>query len=226
MPMFDIAIPIGDHTIRARIDERGCHTIFFDGDVAVEAMVWGLKGEHVFQRTVDGRAREFRVILQATGLTRCRCRVLVDGSEAHSSDHKLSLASAGNPTWLWPSIKTVKEAEAAIRNAFWCGVASAGVTFVLSILPLFGISFYGLGLEGLLDVLLMAVLLVGLRRKSRICAVFLATYFIISKFMLAIHFSPSGSGAATAGIITFGVVFLNGARGIFAWHRQRKPEAS
>jgi len=214
MPMLDTTLPVNGHAIRVVIDEMGYRTLFFDGEAVTEAGVKSWKGTHVFQRPMDGSLHEFKLIMQVAGLLRCRCRLLVDGVEVQASEHKLSLASAGKANWLWSSIKTPLEADKAIVMAFNFGVCSAVLTLILSILPLFGFSLFGMGLEGLFDVAIMAGLLVGLKKKSRVCAVLLFAYFILSKL---IFLAMSGMGSpGIGGMILFGAVFLNGVRGTFA----------
>ncbi len=215
MPMLDTTLPVNGHAVRVVIDEMGYRTLFFDGEPVVEAGVKSWKGTHVFQRPMDGSPHEFKVIMQVAGLLRCRCRLLVDGVEVHASEHKLSLASAGKSNWFWPSIKTQLEADRAIEMAFNFGVVSAVLTFILSILPLFGFSVFGMGLEGLVDVAIMAGLLFGLKKKSRVCSVLLFIYFIICKLILLASTGMAGVGGA----VLFGAAFLNGVRGTFARHK-------
>ncbi len=107
--MLDIEIRQPQYTIRAKIDGRGQQTIFFNGDVVANAMVWGTKGSYAFERSVDGRLAAFNIILQLAGLSKCRCQILENGKEVHSSEHKLAVLSwrngfnwfPGTPRWGW-----------------------------------------------------------------------------------------------------------------------------
>lgn len=89
--MLDTEIQRPEYTMRLWIDDQGRHRIFLNGQQVAEKMVWGSKAEHAFQHAVDGRLITFRVILQALGLTKCRCQILENGAEVHTSEHRLSL---------------------------------------------------------------------------------------------------------------------------------------
>lgn len=89
--MLDTEIQRPGYTMRLWIDDQGRHRIFIDGHQVADKRVWGSKAEHVFQHAANGRVRNFQVILKVTGLTKCRCQILEDGTEVHTSEHHLSL---------------------------------------------------------------------------------------------------------------------------------------
>lgn len=89
--MLDTEIQRPGYTMRLWIDSQGRHRIFLDGQQVSDKLVWGSKAEHAFQHAIDGRLITFKVILQALGLTKCRCQILENGTEVHTSEHRLSL---------------------------------------------------------------------------------------------------------------------------------------
>jgi hypothetical protein len=89
--MLDTEIQRPGYTIRLWIDFQGRHRIFLNGQQVADKQVWGAKAEHVFQQAIDGRVINFTVILQALGLTKCRCQILENGTEVHASEHRLFL---------------------------------------------------------------------------------------------------------------------------------------
>ena len=78
--MLDTEIQRPGYTMRLWIDFQGRHRIFFNGQQVADKRVWGSKAEHIFQQAVDGRSINFKVILQALGLTKCRCQILENGA--------------------------------------------------------------------------------------------------------------------------------------------------
>jgi len=89
--MLDTEIQRPDYTMRLWIDDQGRHRIFLNGQQVADKRVWGSKAEHIFQHTADGRVKDFKVILKVAGLTKCRCQILEDGTEVHTSEHRLTL---------------------------------------------------------------------------------------------------------------------------------------
>ena len=107
--MLDTEIRRSGYVIRVKVDALGRQTILFNGETVSEKMVWGFKGEHLFQCAVDGRQVAFKVIVQLAGLTSCQCLIFEDGMEVHSSKHRLSLYQFFDwikdaPRWAWAFI--------------------------------------------------------------------------------------------------------------------------
>jgi len=137
-----------------------------------------------------------------------------------------SEAKTATPNWLWPKMDSVENAESAIKVAVGVAILSCAITTVVSFLPLFGKSFYGFGLMSLIDVSIIGLLALGLRRKSRICAVSLISFFVLGKVQL---FTQLGSNLNSTGLVSsliFGLFFLNGTRGTFAYWKlsEQKPK--
>ncbi|HEX9742384.1 MAG TPA: hypothetical protein VGA17_06300 [Nitrospiraceae bacterium] len=109
--MLDSEIQRPGYTMRLWIDYQGRHRIFLNGQQVADKLVWGAKGEHVFQHAINGRLISFTIILKVIGLTTCRCQILENGTEVHRSEHRLSLnPKMGNlfrswipsvPRWTW-----------------------------------------------------------------------------------------------------------------------------
>jgi uncharacterized membrane protein YjgN (DUF898 family) len=116
---------------------------------------------------------------------------------------------------------TATGAEAKIRNAWMAGSISAVVTLVASLLPLFGISLAGFNLWNLTDFLLIAGLAFGISRRSRVCALLMLAYFVISKVMLIVR---TGNVASLVVGALFAYFYFEGVRGTFAWHRLANAE--
>ena len=69
-----------------------------------------------------------------------------------------------------------------------------------------------------LDALLFAVLAVGIGRRSRVAAVALVVYWVLTKWALWLHYQRVG---ALLGLVVFGFVFVQGARAVFQAHANR-----
>jgi hypothetical protein len=106
-----------------------------------------------------------------------------------------------------------------IRNAWVAGLISAGVTLVVTVLAISGVSLMGYTAWELLDVVLILGLTLGIYKKSRVCAIAMLTYFVASKIML-ISETGKPSGLVTALIFIY--YYWQGVLGTFAYHRFRK----
>lgn len=98
---------------------------------------------------------------------------------------------------------------------------SAGITAIISLLPLFGTSLPGYNLGNFADVFLVLALGFGVKKKSRVCALVLFVYFVADK-ILSIVESPKLSTSNPLMAIIFFMFYLNGIRGTFAYHKFNK----
>jgi hypothetical protein len=103
-----------------------------------------------------------------------------------------------------------------IRNAWIACLVSSGITTLLILLKLSG---HGGGpfsaIDGI-DVLFVLGMALGISRKSRVCAVLMFCYFVLSKYLLM-------KATGQAGGLLVGAVFLYfyamGAVGTFEYHK-------
>ena len=106
-----------------------------------------------------------------------------------------------------------------IRNAWIACLVSAAVTLVVSLLALAGNRVGPFTGAEFIDVVFILGLAFGISRKSRVCAVLMFCYFVLSKIILMR--APGQSGG-----IFMGLVFLYyygvGVQGTFEYHRLRK----
>ena len=106
-----------------------------------------------------------------------------------------------------------------IRNAWIAGLVSAGVTLVVALMALAGSRLGPFTGAELIDVVFILGLAIGIRRKSRVCAVLMFGYFAISKIMLI-----ADTGQVNG--LFMGLAFLwfygLGVQGTFEYHKLRK----
>lgn len=111
-----------------------------------------------------------------------------------------------------------------IKGAWVIGFLSAGVTLLVTVLAVSGVSILaemGFDWWALLDVAILVGLSIGVYRKSRIAAVLLLTYFVASKIYM---WATLGSVRGVPLALAFGYFFVQGIRGTFAYHAL-PPEA-
>jgi len=106
-----------------------------------------------------------------------------------------------------------------IRNAWVAGLISAGITLVVTLVAISGVSLMGFTAWQLLDVIFILGLTLGIYKKSRVCAVAMLGYFVASKIML-ISETGKPSGLVTALIFIY--YYWQGVMGTFAYHRVKK----
>jgi len=103
-----------------------------------------------------------------------------------------------------------------IKTAWIAGIVSGSVTLVFTLLAVLGTSLLGFSVWELVDVALVFGLTLGIYMKSRICAVVMFIYFIVSKIILI---AEAGQVAGLPLALVFGYFFWQGISGTFAYHK-------
>jgi len=122
----------------------------------------------------------------------------------------------------------LKSAESAINGAWLTGLV-IGVLALIQIgaVVLFsGGDWRGVAPAPFVFVVILFALSYGVWRKNRICAVLLATYFVSVVARMAVSWIQTKT--VPLGILLYFIamlLLLNGARGVFAYHRIRRNEA-
>lgn len=113
----------------------------------------------------------------------------------------------------------LKEAEAKIKWAWQAGIVSGTWTLILVLLSLAGYGFTGLiDASALIDVCLVFGLSFGIYKKSRVAAVIMLVYFLLSKAWIVIGLK------IFPGVISwfFLILFLGGVQGTFTYRKLSK----
>jgi hypothetical protein len=107
------------------------------------------------------------------------------------------------------------EAKADVRRAAKVGFVVATGTFLLVILSLFGVSFLGVNVWGIFDVVIIAGLAYGTFRFSRTCALLMLVVYVAGTFAIM-----AGHWSVTAIIVraVFVYYFARGAQAAFTYH--------
>ena len=110
----------------------------------------------------------------------------------------------------------LQTAEKHIYTGYIAGFVSAIITFLVILLSASGNDLgYHLSWWSLLDVFLMVGLSLGVREKSRVCAVLMLIFYLFSKGVMIVETGKlSGMGAGTFIWIYF---FAQAIRGTFAY---------
>jgi hypothetical protein len=106
-----------------------------------------------------------------------------------------------------------------IRAGCLAGMISAAITLVFTLVAIGGSPTLGFSAVNFLDVGLILALTFGVWRKSRVCAVLMLIYFVISKIML-LRQSVNPGGIVTG--LLLGYLYVQGVRGAFEYHRLRR----
>ncbi|MEG4323374.1 MULTISPECIES: hypothetical protein [unclassified Microcoleus] len=115
----------------------------------------------------------------------------------------------------------LKEAEAKIKFAWEAGIVYGTINLIFVFLSLAGYDLTGFGLmnaSALLDVCLIFCLSFGIYKKSRVAAVIMLVYFLLSKAWIAIGLK------IFPGVISwfFLILFLGGVQGTFTYRKLSK----
>lgn len=121
----------------------------------------------------------------------------------------------------------LKKALSAIKAAIICGIFSSAITLIATAIGIYKgeVEFEGMHFNALMliDVGLLVGLTVGLFFKSRVCAVLMLVYFVLSKWM---QWSQQISVASIIVGVAFLYFYFQGALGTFAYHKLKKLEAN
>jgi len=110
----------------------------------------------------------------------------------------------------------VNDALRKIKTAWVAGIVSGVITLAVTLLSITGTRLFGFNAWSFLDVALIFGLTFGIYRKSRVCAVVMLVYFVLSKiYMWTI--TPSFIGLLVSLIFLF--CYVQGVIGTFRYHR-------
>lgn len=110
-----------------------------------------------------------------------------------------------------------EKANKAIKRAWIVGLIWAGLTLIAALISM----SKGGSLWRLVDVFLIFGLTFGIYRKSRICAVIIFVYCVVSIILSSIN---AGRPAVSAGMVFLLYFFFQGIRGTFAYHKITETE--
>jgi len=108
-----------------------------------------------------------------------------------------------------------KEALRKIKTGWVAGIISGVITLAVTLLSMTGTRLFGFNAWALFDVALIFGLTFGIYRKSRVCAVVMLVYFVLSKIYLW-TISPSFIGLLVSLIFLF--CYVQGVIGTFRYH--------
>jgi len=138
------------------------------------------------------------------------------------SDSDAAASNSDLPIPASPSSAVPVEVLKKIKNAWIAGLISGAATLVVTLLAVSGVQLLGFSAWEFFDVALLLGLTYGIYRKSRVCAVLMVVYFLVSKILLFMEFGKSPG-------IVMSVVFLyfyaQGVAGTFAYHKHIEDAA-
>ncbi|MFF2093637.1 hypothetical protein [Paenibacillus sp. NPDC058174] len=112
-----------------------------------------------------------------------------------------------------PQVKNANKIKLALGGAIFCAISTAVVSLLVD----------SESLSFLVDVIVALALAFGVWKKSRVCAILLFVYFIISKLL---QFSENPQSIASSIYLSIFLLFSfwQGIMGTFGYHRQKKLE--
>jgi hypothetical protein len=123
--------------------------------------------------------------------------------------------------WYWEDVNNLEGAEKAINGGFWAAVFVACVTSLIATLSLFGVQLLGINAWAFVDAGLFVAVAIGIKRKSRFAAVVGLCLYVIERLAMI---QRGGLGGIIMGVL-FTLLFINAARGAFAYHQMNEGQA-
>lgn len=118
--------------------------------------------------------------------------------------------------WWWPTITDQASAIEASRAGFWAAVAVASITAVFATISLvIQKEIATINPWAYVDAVIFAVIAWRIKKYSKFFAVAGVVFFIIEKALLA---QTQGAKGWPLAIVLL-LMFISGARGVFAYHR-------
>lgn len=102
-----------------------------------------------------------------------------------------------------------------IRNAWIAACISGALTLVVTLVSMSGPQVLGAGAWTMVDVALIFGLAYGIWRKSRVCAVLMLAYFLMSKIWMVVE---TGQFQGSFVALIFLYYYLRGAIATFKYH--------
>ncbi|TFW30494.1 hypothetical protein [Massilia horti] len=126
------------------------------------------------------------------------------------------MAEKKSKNWWWPTITDQASAIEASKAGYWAAVIVAVVTAAFATFALMlQKEIVAVGPLAYIDAVLFAVIAWRIKKYSKFFAVAGVVLFVIEKALLA----PAQGVAGLPLAIVVLLMFVNGARGVFAYHR-------
>lgn len=122
--------------------------------------------------------------------------------------------------WAWPAIEDRESAAAASKSGMWAAFIVAVVTALVATLAMaMQKAIVGIDAWAYLDAGIFAVIAWGIKQMSRAAAVIGLVLFIVERIDMAV----SQHNFSILSILLL-LMFINGVRGAFGYHRYAKDE--
>jgi hypothetical protein len=134
--------------------------------------------------------------------------------EAHVPTPSTSKPKRNVSVSVWPKITDLESAQGAARQGFWAAIIAAVVTVVVVVLVQAGVQVFDVSINALevsIDAALFLIVAWGIHKMSRTAAVCGLVFNILS------WWSQEPAGLVWAAI--FMVLYINGIRGTFRYHK-------
>ena len=124
--------------------------------------------------------------------------------------------------WIWPSIVDTTSAQKASKQGLWASALCAGATIFFVVLAQLGTQMFNFDMWALLDAFLFIVIGWGIYKMNRIAAVAGLALYILERISMWSEYGTKNPAIA----IFITLMFINSIRGIFAYHKLNKGQAS
>ncbi len=125
-------------------------------------------------------------------------------------------ADKAKTNWFWPKIVDIDTAKAAAKNGYWAAIVVATVTALVATIALFSQKeIMSIDPWAYLDAALFALIAWRIKNYSKIFAIVGVVLFVIERAVMAASNGATGWPLA----IVLMLMFINGARGVFGYHR-------
>jgi hypothetical protein len=130
--------------------------------------------------------------------------------------------------FIWPSVASLDSATRASREGFYAAAIMTLLTLILVSFSALGYPLFGIDVWSLLDASISAAIAWGIYRLSRTASVVGIFFFIVEQVVSWTTGTPGSvpefiGHALTTSVLAF--MFINGARGTFAYRRHQKAAA-
>jgi hypothetical protein len=106
-----------------------------------------------------------------------------------------------------------------IRNGVIAGCISGGLTLIVTLMTMGSTEIMGLSVWSLIDVALIFGLTFGIYRKSRVAAILMLVYFVISKIL---QIADTGKASGLLLAIAFVYCYARAVMATFRYHDLKK----
>jgi hypothetical protein len=119
------------------------------------------------------------------------------------------------------SVPVPEEILNKIKTAYIAGCISITLTIIVTLISIFVTDIMGIDAFAFIDVALMIIFTFGIYKNSRVCAILMLAFFVLTKIVM---WAEAGSPQGLPVALLFIYFYAQGVMGTFQYHQHLKKQ--